>query len=850
MRRVSARVRSDPRSSSGSAAGPEAKMSASDLLLEMRGVSKHFPGVRALHQVTFDVRAGEVHGLVGENGAGKSTLMGVASGALVATEGEVRISGEVMRGDPEIARNLGLAIVRQEPALMPDLSVAENLYLGLPQSLRPPLSNLNAWARNLLLHWSSDVSIDPSEHVAILNPEQRFIVEIVKALSCKPKVLVLDEPTEHLAAEDVERLFERVRLVTARGAAVIYISHRIREVQAIADRLTVLRDGEGQGTFDVKELSEDQIVSLIVGGSLDRTFPDKAIVGERQPILATEGFSGPGFANVSLQLREGEILGLAGIDANGQREFMRALAGIYRGVGKVTILGNDVTIGSSQEARQLGISYLPGDRHREGIFSELTVRENFSIRSLWKDVRAGIISSHSEDERTRDAISQFAVKTPSGETPIRSLSGGNQQKVVLSSVLAAKPRVLLVDEPTQGVDVGARSEIYRILRETAREGIAVIVVSSDAQEVAGLSDRVAIFSRGRIVEMLSGERVTEDNITSSVLKSTGQRDKHQKNVGAFWRWAAGNAAPLIMVAAAILMLGTFAGLWNPFYMSPRSLTGMMTLAATLALVGYGQQLLMLVGGIDLSVGPLMGLCQVVASFFLLNGAGVGDHLLGWSLLMAVALAVGVINWFLVDGLKLHPMVATLATFMAVQAISLILRPIPAGMIDGQIMLTLGQKIGIFPVSFIVAVLIALVLEFALYRRSLGIALRGLGSRPEAARTAGVKPVLSRLLAYVGCSLFAGLATITMISQVGIGDPRAGLNYTLGSIAAVVIGGASLFGGRGSFVGALLGAVFIVQVSSVTVFLQLSQEWQQYLLGFLILSAVALYSMSRQKVVQV
>lgn len=815
----------------------------------MRGVSKHFPGVRALHQITFDVRAGEVHGLVGENGAGKSTLMAVASGALVATEGEVWISGEAMQGDPQHARDLGLAIVRQEPALMPDLSVAENLYLGLPEALRPPLSKLTAWARTLLQHWSSDVAIDPRDQVATLNPEQRFIVEIVKALACKPKVLVLDEPTEHLAKEDVERLFDRVRKVTAQKAAVVYISHRIREVQAIADRLTVLRDGEGQGTFQASELSEDEIVSLIVGANLDRTFPEKASSGDRQIVLETRGFSGPGFSNVSLQVREGEILGLAGIDANGQREFMRALAGLSRGEGQVEIMGLGVAIGASQRARALGIAYLPGDRHREGIFPELTVRENFSIRSIAADASAGLISGRGEARRTRDAIKQFAVKTPGGETPIQSLSGGNQQKVVLSSVLASKPKVLLVDEPTQGVDVGARAEIYKILRETARQGVAVVVVSSDAQEVAGLSDHVAIFSRGHVVDILSDDKVTEDNITSSVLKSTGQRDKHHKNVAAFWRWAAGHSAPLIMVAAAILLLATVAGLWNPFYVSPRSLTGMMTLAATLALVGYGQQLLMLVGGIDLSVGPLMGLCQVAASFFLLGGAGLGDQALGWSLLMAVALAIGVLNWFLVDGLKMHPMVATLATFMAVQAISLILRPVPAGMIDGNIMLMLGQKIGIFPVTFLAAVAVALVMEFALYRQSLGISLRGLGSRQEAARSAGVKPVLSRLLAYVGCSLFAGLASITMMAQVGIGDPRAGLNYTLGSIAAVVIGGASLFGGRGSFVGTLLGAIFIVQVNSVTVFLRLSQEWQQYLLGFLILIAVALYSMSRRKVVQ-
>ncbi|MGR3376534.1 ATP-binding cassette domain-containing protein [Salipiger abyssi] len=824
-------------------------MSQDKLLLEMRGVSKHFPGVRALDKITFDVRPGEVHGLVGENGAGKSTLMGVASGALVATEGQVRIDGREMSADPELARELGLAIVRQEPALMPDLSVAENLYLGMPHARRPSLSGLNTWARNLLKHWSEDVTIDPRDHVTTLNPEQRFIVEIVKALEGQPKVLVLDEPTEHLASEDVERLFERIRAVTARGAAVIYISHRIREVQAIADRLTVLRDGQGQGTYDARDLSEDQIVSLIVGGDLDRTFPDKAEPGQHRTILATRGFSGPGFSNVNLDIRAGEILGLAGIDANGQREFMRALAGIHRGNGEVALLGKSISIRNSQGAKGHGIAYLPGDRHREGIFPELSIRENFSIRSSGTDAMGGLIRAGSEQRRTGEAIRQFAVKTPHGETPIQSLSGGNQQKVVLSSVLAAKPKVLLVDEPTQGVDVGARAEIYRIIRETARSGVAVIVVSSDAQEVAGLSDHVAIFSRGRVVETLSGDDVTEDRITASVLKSTEQRDRHHRPVGSFWKWAANNSAPLVMVGVAILLLGAIAGMWNPYYLSARSLTGMMTFAATLALVAYGQQFLMMVSGIDLSVGPVMGLCQIVGSFFLLQELGPLSHVSGWVLLLLVAMAVGAVNWVLVEGLRMHPMVATLATYMAVQAVSLILRPVPGGMIDGDVMMALSAKVGIVPVTFLCAVALALVLEYWLYRRSLGVAMRGLGSRQEAARTAGIRPKLARLIAYVGCSFLAGFAAITMIAQVGIGDPRAGLTYTLGSIAAVVIGGASLFGGRGSFIGALLGAIFITQVNSVTVFLRLSQEWQQYLLGFLILASVALYSKSREKVVQ-
>ena len=531
-------------------------MNDQNTLLQIDGVTKIFPGVRALDNVTFSVLAGEVHGLVGENGAGKSTLMAVASGALVPEQGRVVINGVETRGDTDEARRLGLAIVRQEPALMPDLTVAENLYLGVPEEQRPSLMRTSEWAYQLLRQWSDNVAIDASERVLSLNPEQRFIVEIVKALAAKPKVLVLDEPTEHLLAEDVDRLFERIRKVTASGCAVVYISHRIREVQKIANRLTVLRDGQGQGTYDAAGLSEQQIVELIVGGALDREFPAKAGNGRTSMVLDVVSLRGAGFTDVSLQVREGEIVGLAGIDGNGQREFMRALAGLARSRGSVNVNGKPAKLRNSQAAAASGIRCLPGDRHREGIFGDLSVRENFSIRSLPFDSIKGWISQRSEARRTRLALTGFAVKTPSVETPIRSLSGGNQQKLVLASVLASKPEVLLVDEPTQGVDVGARMEIYKVLRQAAATGTAVIVVSSDAMEVAGLCDRVLIFSRGHIVKELRDAAVSENNITSAVLTATTERERGSASIAGFWKWASGDWAPLVMLALAVCALGT------------------------------------------------------------------------------------------------------------------------------------------------------------------------------------------------------------------------------------------------------------------------------------------------------
>jgi ribose transport system ATP-binding protein len=817
-------------------------------LLTFEHITKVFPGVRALDDVSFSVLAGEVHAVVGENGAGKSTLMAIASGALVAEEGRVEIAGVQASGDTEQARDLGLAIVRQEPALMPHLTVAENLYLGVPAAQRPRLLGVSEWAREVLRQWSADVAIDVEERVESLGPQQRFIVEIVKALAAKPKVLVLDEPTEHLLAEDVERLFARIRQITASGCAVVYISHRIREVQSIADRLTVLRDGQGQGTYQVAQLSEQQIVALIVGADLEHEFPPKNTSLPAAVVLDVRSLTGARFSDVSLSVQRGEIIGLAGIDGNGQREFMRALAGIGRSHGKASVNGKSVKLGGPHASAAAGIRYLPGDRHREGIFADLSVRENFALRSLNLHALAGIVKPAAELRRARKAVSTFAVKTPSTETSIRSLSGGNQQKLVLSSVLAANPGALLVDEPTQGVDIGARSEIYKILRHTASDGTAVLVVSSDAHEIAGLCDRVLIFSRGKVVRELAGSAVTESAITSAVLTATTQRDHAAAGTSALWKWAAGNSAPLVMLAVAVCALGLYTTQVNPAYLSARNLSGMLALVATLAIASYGQQAVMLVGGIDLSVGPLMGLLVVIQSFFVYGGASGSEQVAGWLLIVVVAVGVGALNWLLVDPFRLHPMVATLATSMALQATSLLLRPVAGGIFEDAVVDVIASSVGFVPLMTVLALAVALVLEFGLYKTQLGLALRGVGSQVEAARVAGVRPHRTTLSAYVACSLLAACAAIPLMAQVGSGDANAGGSYTLASVAAVVIGGASLFGGRGSFVGALLGALLITQVNVVTSFLDIGDSWQSYLLGAMILASVALYSKSRQMAV--
>jgi ribose transport system ATP-binding protein len=826
------------------------RQKTASFVLEALNVTKTYPGVTALENVELQVVGGEVHGIVGENGAGKSTLMGVVSGAVLPDTGTVRIAGAALSPfTTGVSRSLGLSIVRQEPALLPDLTVAENLYLGMPEKFRPAVSRISPWAAEILARWDEGFVLDPLTRVEQLLPEQRFIVEICRALASQPTVLVLDEPTEHLAAADVEKLFEHIRRVAATGTAVIYISHRIPEVKAISDRISVLRNGRSQGTYDASTLSEAGIVNLIVGRVLEATFPDKSpVAAAAEPRLKVERLQGRRFTGIDLSVAPGEILGLAGIEGNGQRDFLRALAGIDGSSGRILVDGAPASTKDTEQSARSGIAYIAPDRHREGVFAGLSVRENVAARNLHRFARAGFLSSSSEESSVRNLSEKFGVKTPHLEADIASLSGGNQQKAVLAGAFASEPRILLLDEPTQGVDVGARSEIYSLIRERAHDtGMATVVLSSDAMELAGLCDRVVVFSRGHVITEFTGDHVTEERITDAALQATAVREKTQNKRNNIVEWLAGDWAPVALVGTALVALGIVAQSMNPLFFSELSIASLLTLATTLVFAALAQNLVLLVGGIDLSIGPFMGFLVVVLSFFLVDGTPAGLQLVGWLLVLVIPLALGLVNWALSDVAKIHPMIATLVTYMALQAASLILRPVPGGVISRGIIEPLGARVGPIPVLFIVAVLLSAGMAWWLQRSRAGMALRAVGSRPQVAAVNGLRPSKARIFAYVGASFLAALGGITLMVQLGSGDPTAGTSYTLSSISAAVIGGASLLGARGSFLGALLGALLIQTAMSVTTFMGLDSAWQSFLLGGLTIIAVAGYSRSRQLV---
>lgn len=494
-----------------------------EVVLDLQHISKQFGTVHALRDVSLDCRAGEIHAVVGENGSGKSTLLGVASGFVELDHGTVLIGGRRLRKDsPAEARRLGLGMAYQDNSQVAMLSVKENLFLATPGKKRPVYWQMKKWAREKLAEF--DLDLFPDAPTAFLTQAQRQLFEVVKALMGNPKVLLLDEPTTALGPDEVDILHRTIRAYADRGVGIVYVSHRLPEVLSVADRITVLRDGRSQGTFEAKGLSEQELVSLMIGRPFHSAFPSKLDENvETESVLMLTGFQGPQFGPVNLTVRRGEILGLAGAEGNGQAEFFRCLSGqIPPKAGLVMCDGKELTLITPNDAIDAGILLLAGDRKRESLFLVLGVRNNATIQVLEKFSRLGWVNRASEKKTVSEMIRNLKVRTPSLEQPVQFLSGGNQQKVALTRPhLRETVNVILAYEPTQGVDAGARLDIYEAIRAKAADGAAVIVKSSDPIELTGLCDRVVVMSRGQIVSEIQRDDLSEQRIIESIVGGIG-----------------------------------------------------------------------------------------------------------------------------------------------------------------------------------------------------------------------------------------------------------------------------------------------------------------------------------------
>jgi len=506
-------------------------MTGSSPILEMSGISKTFPGVKALSDVSLAVYPGEIHALMGENGAGKSTLMKILSGAYQADSGgEIRIDGKpVAITSPLAALHHGISTIYQELSLAPNLSVAENILLGREHrnGLMIDRRSMEAACRDVLARLG--VGFGPSTRVAELSMAERQLVEIARALIANARILIMDEPTTSLSSRETDALFSLVRQLRLDGLAIIYISHRMAEVYELADRVSVLRDGAYVGTLERGDISAERLVRMMVGRDLSSFYKkDHNAKGSRGPVILSVRNVGDAerVHECSFDLHLGETLGIAGLVGAGRTELARLIYGADRRTsGEITLEGRPLSIRRPEDAIEAGIVYLTEDRKNLGLFLDMTVRENVNLNVLERDARLGrVLNLKAARERAAAAIRSLGIRVAGDFVPVGTLSGGNQQKVLLSRLLETKPRVLILDEPTRGVDIGAKSEIYRLIDELVRRGVGVIVISSELPEIVGICDRVLVMREGRIAGEVGGADHPPITQEAIVAIATGVRE--------------------------------------------------------------------------------------------------------------------------------------------------------------------------------------------------------------------------------------------------------------------------------------------------------------------------------------
>jgi ABC-type sugar transport system ATPase subunit len=502
----------------------------STILLEMNRITKRFPGVVALDGVAFHVQQGEIHGLIGENGAGKSTLMKILSGTYPTGtyEGEIKLQGKPLDlRSPHDALNQGIGVVPQEISVIPELTVAENIVVGRWTGGRNQFVNMRGIVRRVTEFLAAEnIHLNAGQMVSKLTAAQKQEVMIARALYTNPSVLILDEPTSSLSLNEIDNLFRILRDLRARGATCIFITHKLREIYEMTDRTTVLRDGQIAAEFDRRDYSDRAIIQAMVGRTIDQMYPTRESKSEPDEVLRVENLTiaHPTIANrnmienVSFTLRRGEILGISGLVGAGRSEVLNAIYGRLKASGRILVEGKAIKMGSTTDGKRAGIALVTEDRKIDGLLPELGVRQNITVNNLRLIARGFMLNPGKERQVATQSVRNLNIQTPSIEALITNLSGGNQQKVIIGRVLLGTPKILLLDEPTKGVDVGAKNEIYKIMIDLVREGISIIMVSSELPELLAMCDRFVVLAGGRIADEFGKDQASEHRV---MLAATG-----------------------------------------------------------------------------------------------------------------------------------------------------------------------------------------------------------------------------------------------------------------------------------------------------------------------------------------
>ena len=830
-------------------------------VIELRGITKRFGPVEVLSDIDLSLQGGRVHSLAGENGAGKSTLVKILGGIHQPDGGRILKDGkEITILGAADARRQGIAVIHQHPAVFPDLSVAENVFVGRqPRKMfKVDWAAMTGKARDLLS--SLRIDLDVRLPVKLLSVAERQAIEIAKALSIDARVLVMDEPTSTISSREVDRLFEIVEDLKKQGVAILFISHFIDEVLGLGDDVTILRSGKRIITSPAPALTPEKIVRHMIGTEPGAFFPkEDAQIGK--PVVSVRGLSGAGFVrDVSFDVRSGEILGFFGLVGAGRSEVAQMLFGITPpNRGEIQVDGRVVSPRSPRQAMRLGISFLPEDRHQQGLVLQFSIRANETLPIL-RDLanRLGIVNRKKETQIARDFAGRMRVVAMGIEQLTNTLSGGNQQKVLLAKWLIPSPRVLILDEPTRGIDVGAKAEIHRIVSHLAAQGIAVILISDDAQEVIGMADRILVFRGGSI----AAEAVRSSFDRGALLLAAAQARDHDApdSPGAAMNKPA-RTTPILSTGRSSGLIGGLMrirelGLVLALFMicaavtarEPRFLQGanleQVALSATLVcIVALGEALVIISRQIDLSVGA------IVATSAFISADWLEHHPDGWILFVlligcAVGGALGVVNALLVAVFRIPAIVATLGTLAIYRGGVIVFaggRQISATVLPdsyGNIARILFAGV---PLLVILAVLLTVVFGLAMRFSRTGRNLYALGSNQESARFAGIGERRHIALVFIVSGLLCGLVGVLWGARFGTVDAVIAPDLHLQAISAVVVGGVSIFGGSGSVYGAAIGAVIFAVLQNGVQLLGINRFWLQAVVGAAILITVIFYS---------
>lgn len=815
--------------------------------LRASGITVTFAGIDVVKEVDIELRFGEIHAITGENGAGKSSLAKAIAGVYRPRTGQIELNGKPLHlRSPREGLAEGIALIHQEPHTFPDLDVTENIFAGHLPMKGPLVDWPEARSEAASLLERLQAGLDPKAGVGGLSVAQQQRVEIASALSHDAKVWIFDETTAPLTPKEVEELFAIMRTLRDQGCALAMVTHRLHEIFELADRITVLRDGRKVAERLTKESSIEEVIRLMVGRDLEGRLPGSGVRGEE--VLRTEHLSGPGFADVSLNVKAGEIVGLAGLVGAGRTELARVLFGIERpSSGSIQINGSTIDVKSPRQAQSVGIALVPEDRRQDGLLMPQAISFNATLPSLSSLSPAGMLNHGAQNTATLGYVDRLGLVRRNLDQPVVELSGGNQQKVVLSKWLMTEPKLLILDEPTRGVDVGAKHEVHKAVRQLADDGLAVLMISSDLPEVLSLSDRILVMREGSLVQELDAKDATEESIMSAAAspkREGAEQSRTQKRI---------NVPPVLFPMALVILVGTVIALKEPRFLQPRNLDSILLWMPLIAMAAMGQLMVILTRGIDISIGSILGFAGIAAGLSMNKYPQMPLPLI-FVIGIGAGLALGMVNGALVVWGRLSPLIVTIGTLAAYRGFTFLLSKgdqidssmIPDGLTD---LAKNGIAIGGLTVSWLLVlslVAAGLTAAFLKYSRH-GRNLFAYGSNPDAAHLRGINAKWVNLSVYMVSGALAGLAGVMYAARYGFVNPEsAGKSFELTVIAAVAIGGAKLTGGSGSVVGVLLGCLLLSMINVGLSVMGIDANWQMLTYGLVILVAILIDGVTRSR----